>query len=237
MSVIAFRPIFAVTVEEKGTGKAIRALAFEPTSVTELQLADCRLVLRPRDDGFQLFGQFSPDAGNQPLGGIRIRTSFVFGFRLKEPDFLARYHPDLDLSTGPHIYLANREANGSMRAAGRLSLGDSVERADAARIVGRRLNARADLTANPTPTSLKVTDRFNPARLVASAPVGEPSGTVAATVAIDLSADPATTYTLAPQPADQPKCTLYVDDELAGSGFLGVLELMADPSAGPARRP
>jgi hypothetical protein len=234
MSVIAFRPIFTVAVEEKGTGKPIRALAFEPTAATVRRLADCRLVLRPRDDGLQVFGQFNPEAGNDPLGGIKARTAFVFGIRLKERDFLARYHPDLDPTTGPNLYISNLAADGSVRGAGRLSLGDAVERADGARIVGRRLNARADLAANPVPTSLRVTDRFKPSRTVASAPVTAAAGAATASVAIDLSADLAAAYTLAPQPADQPKTTLYVDDELAGSGAFGVLELVADPATGQA---
>ena len=123
MSVTAFRPVVTVTVEEKGTGKAIPALGFEPTSATAQRLADHKLVFRPRANGFQLYAQFNPEAGNARLGAIAARTSFVFGIRLTEADFLARYHPDLDPATGPNLYLANLDADGTVRTSGQLSLG------------------------------------------------------------------------------------------------------------------
>ncbi len=233
MSVTAFRPFVTATVEENGTGKAIHALGFEPTSATAQRLADHKLVFRPRANGFQLYAQFNPEAGNARLGAVAARTSFVFGIRLTEPDFLARYHPDLDRATGPNLYLANLDADGTVRASGGLSLGATVEKADAARIVARRLNARADLTATPEPASLKVTDRFDPSRTVADVPVDAIANSTSAAVAIDLSADLAAAYTLAPQPANKPKTTLFADVELAGRGAFGVLELVAEPSVGP----
>ncbi len=233
MSVIAFRPIATVTVTDQGTGKAIATLAFAPTPTTERRLADHRIVFRQRAAGFQLYAQFNPEAGNARLGPITVRTSFVFAIRRSESDFLARYHPDLDPATGPNLYLANLDADGSVRPSGALSVGPTVEKADAAHIVGRRLNARADLSAMPAPASLKVADRFDPARTVADVSVNGIAGSTTAAVAIDLSADAAAAFTLAPQPADTPKTTLYADDELAGRGVFGVLELVADPSAGP----
>ena len=233
MSTLAFRPAFTVTVDEQGTGKAVSALGFEPTPTTERRLADHRMVFRPRAAGFQLYAQFNPEAGDARLGPITARTSFVFAIQLMESDFLARYHPDLDPATGPNLYLANLDADGSVRPSGALGLGATVERADAARIVGRRLNARADLTAVPAPTSLKVTDRFDPARTVADVAVAASAGSTTAAVAIDLSADAADAFSLAPQPADTPRTTLFADDELAGRGAFGVLELVAAPTAGP----
>lgn len=233
MSVTAFRPFMTLTVAENGTGAAIGALGFAPTTATVRRLADHKLIFRRRANGFQLYAQFNPEAGNARLGPIAVRRSFVFGIRLTEPDFLARYHPDLDPATGPNLYLANLDADGSVRGAGSVSVGATVEKADAARIVARRLNAKADLTATPAPVSLKVTDRFDPARTVADVPVDAIAASTSATVAIDLSADLAAVYSLAPQPADLPRTTLFIDDELAGRGAFGALELVAEPSAGP----
>jgi hypothetical protein len=233
MSVIAFRPFITVAVEEDGTGKAIRALAFAPTPRTAARLADHRLVFRPRPDGFQLYAQHNLEAGGARLAPIAARTAFHFGIRLAQSDFLARYHPDLDPATGPCLYLANLEADGAVRASGALSRGATVEAADAARIVGRRLNALADLSLSPKPTSLKLTDRYDPARTVATAPVAAPAGSASAAVAFDLGADPATAFTLAPQPGGVPKTTLIADDDLAGRGAFGVLELVAAPMPGP----
>lgn len=233
MSVIAFRPAVTVMVGEDGTGRPIRALSFEPTGETLSRLADHRLVFRPRADGFQLYAQYNPEAGNARLGPITERTSFVFGVRLAETDFTARYHPKLGPETGPNLYLANLNANGSVRGSGSLARGATVEKADGARIVGRRLTARADLTATPKPARLKVTDRFKPSRIVADLAVNAVAGSDSASVAIDLSEDRAAAYTLAPQPGGAPKITLFANDELAGRGAFGVLEIVADPSAGP----
>jgi hypothetical protein len=233
MSVVTFRPFITVTVEEQTTGKPIHALSFGPTAATARRLADHRLIVRPRANGFQIYAKFNPEAGNARLGAFAGRTSLVFGIRLSEADFLARYQPDLDSTIGPNLYLTNRDPDGSVRKSGRLSLGDTVEKADAARIVGRRLNARTDHSATSAAASLKVTDRFDPSRTVANVPVNSIANSGSAAVAIDLSADRAVAYTLAPQPAGNPKMTLFVDDELAGRGAFGALELVAEPSAGP----
>lgn len=233
MSVIAFRPFVTVTVLEQGTGKEIGGLRFEPAPATALRLADHRLVFRTRDSGFQLYAQFNPEFGNARLSALAARTSFVFCIRLTEPGFLARYHPDLDSATGPNLYLANLDARGGVRAKGRLSRGKTVTQADAARIVARRLTARASLVGKPQPASLKVTERFNPSRTVADIPVDAIAKSTAAAVAIDLSTDLARVYTLAPQPRGKPETTLFADNELAGCGAFGVLELVAEPSAGP----
>ena len=163
MSVIAFRPLVTVTVAEHGSGKAIRALGFEPSAETVRRLADYRLVFRTWSNGFRLNAQFNSEAGGVHLAPITVRKPFVFGIRFTESDFLARYNPNLDPAFGPSLYLLNLKADGTARPSGQLSLGATVDRAGAARIVARRLNARADMTKTPKPASLKVTDRADPA--------------------------------------------------------------------------
>ncbi|MFC5696184.1 hypothetical protein ACFPU0_11520 [Pseudomonas sp. GCM10022186] len=231
MSIIAFRPCLGVTVKDD-QGKELTALSFEPTAETRRRLDDQHLVLRPRAAGFQLYAQYNPEAGNVRLAPVTRHTSLVFVIRLDEADFLERFHPDLDASASPNLYLANLDDDGAVRASGSLSRGNTVERADTARIVGRRLNARADLGATPKPVTLKVSDRFDPTRVVANPPVNAIAGASSASVAIDLSEDAASAYTLTPQPSGSPT-VLFVSDELAGRGAFGALELVLAPFPGP----
>jgi len=232
MSVTAFVPFISVAVRESGTGRPIGALAFEPTPPTARLLANHRLILRPRADGFRLYAQNNPAAGNARLAPITARTTLVFSIRATEPGFLDRYHPDLDPETGPNLYLANLDNDGTPRAGGALSAGATVEQADAARITGRRLNARADLTATPKPTGVKLSDRYQATRVVATVPIAATAGSERAAVALDVSADLGSAYTLAMQPSGA-RTTLYADDELAGRGALGVLQLVASAFPGP----
>jgi hypothetical protein len=148
MSIISFRPAMSLAVEEDGTGKPISALRLKPTGATRRKLADHRLVFRLRPDGFQIYGQHNPEAGDARLAPITVRTPLVFGAWLIEPDFLDRYHPDLDAAGGASLHLANLNADGSVRASGTVSRGDAVETADGVRIVGRRSNAAADRPAH-----------------------------------------------------------------------------------------
>lgn len=232
MSVTAFVPFITVAVRESETNKPIGALAFEPTPSTVRRLADHKLILRPRGDGFRIYAQNNPAAGNARLAPITARTSLVFIMRSTQPGFLDRYHPDLDPETGPNLYLANLDDDGTPRAGGPLSASATVEQADAARIVGRRLNARADLTATPKPTGVKLSDRYEATRVVANVAIAATAGSERAAVALDLSADPGSAYTLAMQPSGA-RTTLFADDELAGRGALGVLNLVAIPFPGP----
>ena len=234
MSIISFRPVMSLVVEEDGTGKPISALRLKPTGATRRKLADHRLVFRLRPDGFQIYGQHNPEAGDARLAPITVRTPLVFGAWLIEPDFLDRYHPDLDAAGGASLHLANLNADGSVRASGTVSRGDAVETADGVRIVGRRSNARADLGTTPPPTGLRIIDRYDLARVVANVPVKAVANSTSANVALDLSADRATAYTLVPQPSGAPQSNIFVDDELAGAGAFAVIELVAAPLPGPS---
>lgn len=232
MSIAAFVPFISVAVRENGTSKPIGALAFEPTPSTARLLADHKLIFRPRADGFRLYARNNPAAGNARLAPITARTALIFGLRPTEPGFLDRYHPDLDTATGPNLYLSNLDNDGTPRAGGKLSIGDTVEKADGARIAGRKLNARADMTASPKPTGVKVRDRYEASRIAADVPFNAATGSESAAAAIDLSADPGLAYTLAIQPSGA-NTALFADDEVAGRGALGVLHLVAGPFPGP----
>lgn len=234
MSIISFRPMMSLAVEEDGTGKPVAALRLKPTSATRRRMADHRLVFRPRPDGFQLYGQHNPQAGDARLAPITVRTPLVFGAWLIEPGFLDRYHPDLEAAGGASLYLANLNADGSVRASGTVSRGDTVEMADSVRIVGRRSNVRADLRTTPPPTSLRVIDRYDIARVVSSVSVKAVANSTSTSVALDLSTDRATAFTLVPQPAGAPRSNIFVEDELAGAGAFAVIELVAALLPGPS---
>lgn len=232
MSVVAFRPFMSLSVEESGSSKPIGALRIGPTPTTARRLSDHCLVFRPQSNGFQIYAQHLPAAGDARLAPITGRTPFVFGAWLAEPDLLARYHPDLNATIGSNLYLSNLNADGSVRASGALSRGGTVEQADAARIVARRLITRVDLPTERPPTNLRIVDHYDPARVVTNAPINASAGSTNASVAIDLSADRAVAYTAMPQPAGKPQSRLFVDDELAGRRAFAVIELVAAPLPG-----
>lgn len=234
MSIISFRPVMSLAIEEDGTGKPVAALRLKPTSATRRRIADHRLVFRPRPDGFQLYGQHNPQAGDARLAPITVRTPLVFGAWLIEPDFLDRYHPDLDAAGGASLHLSNLNADGSVRASGTVSRGDTVETADSVRIVGRRSSVRADLGTTPPPTSLRVIDRYDLGRVVANVPVRAVANSSSSSVALDLSNDPAMAFTLVPQPSGAPRSNIFVESELAGAGAFAVVELVAAPLPGPS---
>jgi hypothetical protein len=233
VTTIAFRPAFRVTVEEDGTGRTLDALAFAPTAATAARLRDHRLTFRPRPGGFALYAQLVGGAGGTRRAPMAAPVSMIFGIRLMRSDFLARYHPDLTAATGPNLYLTNRSAGGGSRASGSLARGATVEAADAVRIVDRRLTARVDRGATPAPRSLVVAPLFDPRRGTAEVPL--PAGAGVASVAVDLRDSPERAFTLAPKPGGRVRSAIFVDDELAGRGAFGVLELIAEPR--PGREP
>ena len=233
MSVITYVPAFSVTAEEHETAKVLQDLRFAPTEATRRRLADYRLVFQPRPGGFRLYAQRNGEFGGQAGAEFTGPVEFTFGIWLGPAAFLQRYHPDLDPTTGPNIYLTNRTGPSSSRASGSLAAGDTVAPADSARIVGRKLIARADLTVGTPPTTIRVADRFTPARVVKDFAITAEAGSPSAAVEIDLRADAGHVYTSAPRPPDNPKTTLFVDDELAGRGAFGVLDLVADQRPGP----
>lgn len=236
MSSVTYRPCIGVTVKND-QGKKPPSISFGPTADTRRHLDDHHLLFCPRAAGFQRYAQFNPEAGDVRLAPITRRTSMAFAIRLNEADFLKHAHLDLDATTGPGRYLANLDDDGAVRASGSFSRGTTVEQADAARIVGRRLNARADLGAIRKPVTLKVSGPFDPTRVVANPPVNAIVEATSANVAIDLSGDAASAYTLAPQPSGTPGTVLFASDELAGRGAFGVLELVPPPSPAPIPPP
>ena len=226
MSCIAYRPFVSVGVEENSTRRPLSALSFVPTSTTARRLADHRLVFRSRNAGFQLYAQHNVDAGDVLLAPVPDGTTFHFAIRLLDGGFLVRYHPELT-DAGPCLYLANLTPTGIVRATGALSRGATVEATDAVRLVPRRVMARVNLSADPAPTSFRVTDRRDASRIAASVPI------TATVVAVDLTHDVGTAYLAEARPGGTSAAQWFADDELAGRGAFGALELVMPPGPAP----
>jgi hypothetical protein len=78
-----------------------------------------------------------------------------------------------------------------------------------------------------------VTDRHDPSRTVANVPINAVADAESATVRIDLTEDAGNAYRLNPRPGGNPQAALFADDEMAGRGAFGALELIARPFPGP----
>lgn len=233
MTATVFRPAYVISVDEDVSGDPVTDLTFAPTEATRQRLADHKLIFRPHDDGFSLYAQYNIEAGEERRAPFTDPTPLVFGIWSRVADFLRQYHPDLTQDTGPNLYLSNRNADGSARASGTLAQAATVDVGDGAQIVGRHLIARADVTAVPAPTAFAIATRYTPVRQLKDRPFTAVAGSTALAVEIDLTPDPARVFTIAPKPPGTAKKVLFADDELAGRGAFGVLDLVADSHPGP----
>ncbi len=229
---VAFRPAYAVSAQDADDAKPIASLRFAPTERTREKLADLGLLFQERSGGFQLFGQFMGGASGQRRAPLTAEAVLIFGIRTTDPGFVRRFLPDLTAATGPAYYLTNRTAAAAARSQGDLSVGSEVAAVDAARIVGRRFLARADLSANPVPTALALATHFAPKRNLPDVSIPATGGE--AQIAVDLSSTPERTFTVAPKPPGTARIKVVVDEDLAARPVIGLLELVLLPVAGPA---
>ena len=233
MSATIFRPAYNITVTEDGTGKPIRAISFSPTSATVQKLANHKLIFRTRDDGFVLYAQYDAQSGGVRKAPVTGPTPLLFAIRSTDAELLKQYHPDLDNTTGPNILLTNRTANTTIKGSGSLAKAATVEAADATRITGRLLKVRADLVITPAANSIAVATYYTPTQNLPDVKITATAGSTAAAVEVDLSASTSNRFTTAPKPPGNPKTSVFVDDELAGHGVFGVLELVLDAFVDP----
>lgn len=223
--VVSFAPFCTVRCEEHGSGRPVTAFELAPTAECRRRLADHEMVFRPRRSGFELFYKTNPANAQPLLGAIAGPTRFSFALQLREPDFFERYHPDLTAETGPNLYLDNlAPPGGTIEAGGTLSAAASVEVADAARIGARVYVEQVDRSA-PAPTSLAVKNRFDGTAITT---VAVPTEGSRVAVAIDLTARPEHVFELAEEPGGSPSKTIYTDDDLAGAGAAGVVDIHWD---------
>lgn len=221
--VIAWRRFIEVRLEDDA-GRPVEAFRTQPTPETRERLSLHRLLARPRRDGIALYYRVNPEASPELLGEIAARVRFSFTLRLREPDFFARYRPDLTAATGASVELDNLDAAGAVLPDGSaLSAGALVDTADAAEIARRAFPVRLDLAAS-SPTSVEASDPVS-AAVVVSAPVVVPAGAAAASVELDLTETDGALFRVAEVPPGPVDRRVYADDSVAASGAAGVLDL------------
>lgn len=221
---VRYRPFVSVSVQEHGTEKALTGFSLAPTRACARALGDHRLVFRPRANGFRLFYEINPLASDPLMGRIRDRTRFSFALRLFDRSFFDAYEPDLTDDTGPQLYLDNLTPSGNIQAKDTLTTGTFVRTDDAARVRPPVFHERIDTSGAGAPTELRVKDRFDPAVTVLTASVDDSSGDRALT-RIDLRARPPGVYSIGTDAAGATARTIYVDQELARTRALGVVDL------------
>jgi hypothetical protein len=217
-----YRPLFTVAAEDDLSNARLTAISFAATRACSARLADHQMVFRPRPGGFQVFFQTNPEAADPLMGRITARTRFSFAMTLSQRDLFARYQPDLNLNTGAQLYLDNLTPGGNIQAKNTLSVGTTVQQADAARVCPPMFALPVDL-ADP-PAILRIRPMFPPGSPPREIAVDVPPGTGRALTRVDLSDLPVGPYALTAD--DEPEAsTIYVDDELAARGALGVVDL------------
>ncbi|MGH6784322.1 MAG: hypothetical protein ACREBP_06805, partial [Sphingomicrobium sp.] len=162
-----YHPLFAVAAEDDA-GTRLAAISFAPTAACRKTLANHHIVFRARPAGFQLFYQTNPQSADPLLGRIAGRVRLTFSMQSAAPDLLARYQPDLTAQTGKQLYLHNLTPSGNIQTKNTLSVGASVQPADAAKIYPPVFRVISDLGGAPRPAAIRVRDKFD-----ANAPADE----------------------------------------------------------------
>ena len=221
--IVAYRPLFNISVLEAASGVAITAIRFAPTNRTERVLNDHQLVFRTREAGLTVYYRSNPSAADTLLGRITRRVQLSFLMRLARKDLLAAYEPDLTAESGPQLYLDNLTPSGNIQAASveTLTTGNSVQAVDAMKSVPPVFDARADGAGGPTQFDLAW--KFDASTTVASFPAH--GGVNQVSAKIDLSALPRGPYLLKTNAASATPRTVYVDEDVAGEPVLGIVDV------------
>jgi hypothetical protein len=224
----AYHPLLTVAVEDDSTHNRLSGLALLPTGACEDNLADHQLVFRPREGGAQIFYQTNPAAAEPLLGRIDGRTRFSFALVQSGQNLLERYLPDLTADTGPQLHLHNLTPSGNIQTKNTLSIGTSVQRADAIRIYPPIFVVPVDLSGGPT--VVRIHDRFNAGTILRQVPIAAAAGSSRALTKIDLSDLPSGPYLLDTEAAGSVARAIYVDRKLGARPALGVVELYQEAS-------
>jgi hypothetical protein len=229
VSAAGFRPYAGMTATEKAGGKPIAAFAFAPTRATLAKLLGHRLLFRARVGGFQVYNQHGPDGTIAPISApVRL----LFAMRATDPAALGRYKPADDPAAGPGFYLTNLAPDGNPQASPSLTRGDAAGAPDSVRIVGRRFQTRVPLPTENRPTSIELLRRYEGTRVGAAIPVPTGDGAAAAELSFDVSKEDGAAFTLATKPGGAQQ-HFFAEDEMAGAGALGIVELVLKAFPGP----
>ncbi len=226
--ILEFHRLFKVSVRENGAGPLLSGFSFEPTPATCRRLADHQLVFRAREAGFEVFYRANPLVTPALLGRITGPVRFTFAMCQSDLHFLERYEPDLTPTTGPQLYLDNLTVTGDIQpnTTDTLSVGAVVQAADAVRIYPPVFQVTTDTSGPQAPTKFIVRKKFNPGpTALVEAPIDASGGARQGFAKIDLSRQPPDLYTLETNAANATVATICVDQELAGSRALGLVDI------------
>lgn len=219
-----FHPFLGVRVEEDPSAQILSGFRLVPTEDCRKVLNNRAIVFRPRESGFQLFYETNPLAADPLLGPITSREQFSFALTSDRADLFELYEPDLTAATGPQLYLDNLTPSGNIQTKTTLTVSTVVATGDAVRIAPPVFESTVDVSGGSPPTQLTVKEKFPPNSVVLQAAI-PPSAGGRSAVKVDLSDESPGLFTLETNAAGSPVTTVYVADELAGTGVLGVVDL------------
>lgn len=230
MSIMAYRPTVRVTMLDDADGVPMSALSFTPTPTAMQRLAERGLLFRGQPWGFRLVAALAGTGLRRP---IRSEVTLSFAIRLADPGFLQRFRPALSRTAGVNLYLTNRTSATQARSDGKLTSAAQAGTAEAARITGLRFSA-----TGPAGGRLVLATAFAPPRALPDVEV--PASTVEVSVQVDLARtnDPLRpqkpverVFTMTPTPPGSAPVRIVADDDLAGQGAFGLLDLVLKPLA------
>ena len=230
MTTWSWVPSYSVGALDEANAPLV-AIGFTPTGSTRRHLARLGMIFRTMPGGFKLFSRILGGSGGikqtVPVGEVLM----TFLIQLKDPGFPFVHMAKFKAGGGAGIYLTNREGAATVRPSGRLTRGVSFAAADVCRIVPRRHMATVNRNVTPAPATLALATAFAPVRALPNVPLPDDEGDV--TAAIDLSGAAERAFTLTPTPPDTGPRLVVVDDEAAGSGTFGLLDLYLRKEPGP----
>jgi hypothetical protein len=225
--VLDYQPFFKLVVRAEGSNNPLSGLTFAPTSHCARRLRDHQMVFRARETGFAVYFAANPQARDPLLGAITDRSRFSFTLHLKDSTFFTRHAPNPATMPAPHMYFDNLEASGAIQTAGQhaLSEGAFVDLNDTAHLHPHVFTVQSDLSEGSPPTRYIIQDRFAPAGTVKEVAIGTGGGGALVATRIDLTALASGPYLIESDAAGATPQTIYIDDDLAAQGALGIVDI------------
>lgn len=231
--VLSWRRFMAVRLEDDG-GQPLGAFDLRATGETKRRMARHRLLARPEPSGLALFYRLYPDRTPPVPGPIASRERFTLTLHLREKDFFNRHHPNLTIAEGANLHLDNLDGGGAILADGSvLSVGAAVAALDSVQIGRRRLPVTVGL-GPPPPTHVQAVDPLTGSPLIdprptppepVQVPVQASAGAAAFSAVLDIPPDMEPLIRVEEVPAGSLNRRAYADDQVAGSGAVGVIDL------------
>ncbi|HWR83760.1 MAG TPA: hypothetical protein VN285_10680 [Candidatus Deferrimicrobium sp.] len=226
---LSYHRLFNVSVRKGDSDTSLTGMRFVPAPRTQELFRNYQIVFRDRGIGFNVYYRTNPRAADPVLGRINSRVRFSFFMFTAETDFFDRYEPDLTPESGPQLYLDNLSAAGSILPEGAeelsLSVGDTVQLADAMKVYPSVFEVSADMSGGSPPTEFKIIDKFDSSTLPLTAPISVAGGGSQGVAKVDASDRPPGPYTLDTDATASVPRVIYIDNDAAAARVLGVLDI------------